>query len=695
MGGIVQNVAAILGAHLFYDQRGAGIDTFNQEGTCAVGGELAVGITHHGAIRGGDEELYVGQGFLRHTVDLFDQQSALGRVAEVQLYHILILAADIGGLGRSVNDVAAVTGQFLHDIGAFIEPSDGEASAGRSLIGANDCTAGAGSAGEVLDLEYGVLHSLSGDGIKLEDNQRAERSILESNNLALAGLDEDFLHGRIFDPIPGHRLQFSDFVPAIFQVGDLELAVLVGIEIAEVIDLAAFGIVAGIGHLELCTLQWLTRDAANLIDSQAGLLMVFKVHRVVAVGIESHKLTGSIQQIRGRNRLLGNLIDAGKQVLQLCTAVRSGADLIDAVAVSGTDDEYGVGDGLAGVGIVLVNVEVGADLVLDDQRTCLAGEQLHLVLTQVDDVIRHRGRFTYGKDSGLQIADQNLAVFVGGAVEVMCPILDFCNPESHTLQRRTIGTELDDLQRGFDAVGEYELGVLVGVQLNDALGFINDIAWAGQFRYHIGAGRELAQVDLAVFIGTELFGAVVTGNGLNLKQDIGDDLGGIGAVNLHQTQARLDVVEEHQFLNTIARFQFHFLGGGVEDMPVTTRIHFHGSVGAGLHIGQQDLTELVCPEGAQRDAVAPDLKGDIGHGDHILAVILDDTQAGQLFVDQMEGSSFTSYHVGGIDCVVQQPSRRGRRFLDSVSAGLDLVKHGHARRIGLRRVSFSAFNVGD
>lgn len=74
--------------------------------------------------------------------------------------------------------------------------------------------------------------------------------------------------------------------------------------------------------------------------------MVFKVHRVVAVGIESHKLTGSIQQIRGRNRLLGNLIDAGKQVLQLCTAVRSGADLIDAVAVSGTDDEYGVGMGL-------------------------------------------------------------------------------------------------------------------------------------------------------------------------------------------------------------------------------------------------------------------------------------------------------------------------------------------------------------
>ena len=314
---IVQNVAAILGARLFYDQRGAGIDTFNQEGTCAVGGELAIGIAHHSAVRSGDEEFHIRQRLAAHTVDLFDQQSALGRVAEVQLYHILILAADIGGLGRSVNDVAAVAGQFFHDIGAFVETSNGETAVGRSLISADDRTACAGGASQILHLEDGVLHGLSGDGIKLKDHQGAQRGVLEGYGLALAGLDEHFLRGGIFDPVAGHRFQFGDFVPAILQIGDLELAVLVGIEIAKIIDLTALGFVAGVNHLELCALQRLARHAADFIDGQAGLLMVFEIYRMITVGIEGHQLTGSVQQIRRRNGLFRNFIDSGKHVLQL------------------------------------------------------------------------------------------------------------------------------------------------------------------------------------------------------------------------------------------------------------------------------------------------------------------------------------------------------------------------------------------
>ena len=283
--------------------------------------------------------------------------------------------------------MAAVTGQFLHDIGAFVEPCNGEAAVCRGLIGADDRAAGAGSAGEVLHLEYGVLHRLSGDGIEFEYDQGTEGSILKGDGLTLTGLDEDFLRGRVFDAVAGYRLDLGDFVPAVLQVGEFELTVGIGIEITKVVDLAAFCIIAGIGDMELCALQRLTRDAANLVDSQAGLLMVFKVNGVVTVGIEGHQLTGSIQQIRGRHVLLGDFIDAGKQIFQLGTAVRSGADLIDAVAVSRADDEYGVGDGFAGVCIVLINIEVGANLILNDQRAGLAGEQLYLVLPEVDDVV--------------------------------------------------------------------------------------------------------------------------------------------------------------------------------------------------------------------------------------------------------------------------------------------------------------------
>ena len=277
----------------------------------------------------------------------------------------------------------------------------------------------------------------------------------------------------------------------------------------------------------------------------------------------------------------------------------------------------------------------------------------------------------------------------------MCTIFDLGDTEGHAFQSRTIGAELDDLQGGLDTVGEHELGILVGVQLNNALRFINDIARAEQFRYHIGTRRELAQVDLTVFIGSELFGTVVTRNGFNLKQDIGDDFRGIGTVHLHQSQAGLDVVEEHQLLDAVTGFQLYFLGGGVEDMPITACIHFHGSIGAGLHVGQKDFTELIGAEGTQRNTVTPDLKGDVGHSDHILAVVLDDAKARQLLVDQMECSGFTGNDGRGVDGIIQQPSRRSCSFFDSIRAGLDLTEDGNTCGVSLSGIALTAFNVGN
>ena len=329
----------------------------------------------------------------------------------------------------------AVAGQFLDNISAFIKPGHGKATVGRSLVSADDCAAGTGSSSQVFDLEHSVADCFAGDRIVLIDYKGAEGSVFKSDSLAFTGLDEHFLRGRAFDTVAGYRLYFGDFVPAVLQVGKLELTVGIGIEIAKVVDLTAFGIIAGISHLELCALERLARHAADLIDGQAGLLMVFKVNAVVAIGIEGHKLAGSIQQIRGRHGLLRDFINAGKQILQLGTAVLSGTDLIDAVAVSSTDNEYGIGDGFTSVCIVLINIEVGADLILNDQSAGLTGEQFHLVLAQVNDVVRHRRGLTHGIDPGLQIAYQDLAVLIGGAVEVMCSIFDLRNAEGYALQR--------------------------------------------------------------------------------------------------------------------------------------------------------------------------------------------------------------------------------------------------------------------
>ena len=339
---IVQNVGIIPGTGLLHDQGRAGINSLDQNSAGAVSDELAIGISDYSAVRCGHEKLNIGQRLTVHAVDLFDKQCALGRVAKVQLHHILILSADVSSLRRRVNDMFAVAGQLFHDIGAFIQTSDREAAVGGGSVGADDRSTGTGGADQILYLKYGAADRFTGDRIKFVDNQRTERRILKGYRLAFAGLDKHFLRGRVFDPVTLHGLQFRDLIPAVLQIRDFELTIGVGVEIAQIIQFSALGIIAGIHDLELCSLQRFASYAADLADSQTGLLMVFKVHGMVAVGIQGNQLAGGIQKIRGRNGFLRNLIDAGKKILQFSPPICSGADLIHTMAVSSTDDEYRV-----------------------------------------------------------------------------------------------------------------------------------------------------------------------------------------------------------------------------------------------------------------------------------------------------------------------------------------------------------------
>ena len=149
-----------------------------------------------------------------------DQQTAFGGVAEVELHHILLFAADVGSLRRSVDDMAAVAGKLLHNVGAFPQSGDGKAAVCRSLIGADDRAARARGAGEVLHLKDGIRHRFSGDGIILPHHQRRQRDIFKGQCLAGAGLDIDLLCG-FLDGVARGRLQLRHFVPAIPQTRKL------------------------------------------------------------------------------------------------------------------------------------------------------------------------------------------------------------------------------------------------------------------------------------------------------------------------------------------------------------------------------------------------------------------------------------------------------------------------------------------
>ena len=423
--------------------------------------------------------------------------------------------------------------------------------------------------------------------------------------------------------------------------------------------------------------------------------MVFKINGVVAVRVEGGKLRGRVQQIRGRHGFFADFVHTGQQVFQLCLALAVRLDLIDAMPVCGADFKHSVRNRLAGVGIMLVDGQVGALLVFDGQGAGSACEQLHVILPQVEDMRGIRSGFPHGVHAGLQISNQNFALFIGGAVEIMRSVLNFCDTEMNIFQAAPVRAGLDDLQRRLDGIGEYELCILVGVKLDDALSLVDDIALTGFFRHHIRAGGQLAQVNLTIFVGGKFLGAVISGNRLDLKDGIGNNFGGVGGIHLDQPKSRLHIVEEQQFLDAVAGRQLHLLRRGVEGVAVAAGVHLHGTVCAGGYIGQENFAKLVRLKFAERNAVTENLEGDVGHGNHVLAVILDDPQTGQFLVHERKGRGFAGGDGSRIGGVVLQPAGGRGDLLDLVSTGLDVVKDGIARKIGFGGVGHAALDVLD
>ena len=150
--------------------------------------------------------------------------------------------------------MTAVTGQFLYDIGTSLQSGNSKTAIGGRLIGSDDRAAGAGGSCQVLDLKHRVFDGLAGDRVILVDHQSAQRCVLKGESLTFAGLDEHFLGGRLLNGVTRHRFDFRDFVPAILQIGELELAGFIGVEASQIIDLTAFGFIAGVGDMELCAL---------------------------------------------------------------------------------------------------------------------------------------------------------------------------------------------------------------------------------------------------------------------------------------------------------------------------------------------------------------------------------------------------------------------------------------------------------
>ena len=691
---IVQYIAFPSSDFLDY-QSGVGINALNQDGASAIRNELTVAVTNDAAITLRDQELHIGQRLASHSIDLLDEYAALRLVPEGDGDDILILTAQVHGLDIILTEHVTVRSRdLLHNVGACLQAGQDESTVGAGLTLSDGGTASTGGAAQESDTEPCALQRITSIGIHLLHHDGAQGRILKCHNLTATGFHIEFLGCRVLNGITRSTLQLSDGVPAVIQLVQLELAILIGIESTQVPDLTGTGLIGLESDAELGPLNGIAGDAVDLIDGQCRLRVVLKLHGTRSVGEQSDQLMLLIEQVAIGYGLLPDLIDTGHQLLQEAAAILIGSHGSQRGGIHTLDSECDACDRLAGDCVCLQDLQVGHTIVGDYQLTGLAGEQFHMVLTQILHIAFRCIHLNDGVDAGLQIGDVDFTVGVGDAIEVMSAILNLRNAEGCSGQALAIeAIQLDQAEAGHAGIGKDELCILITIDLNDTSGVINQVAFrCFQLSDLICTGLQGGQVNLTILIGHIFLGEGAT-HMLNAESRIGLRLQ-CSAIQLHQMDAGLLVIEENQLQNTVRALQLNLLRIGIDDM-LGVRCNFLCNIGTGLQISQQDLSELIGLEDAQRLGVAEDLERDVRQGLLILGVVLDDSQAGLLLIDDGHLHSVSGEHSCGIDRIIHDVACRCSDLLDSVCTGLNFIEDGHARVVGLTSVGGTRLNVLD
>ena len=494
----------VFGLRLLHDQRGGGKEILNEDGTSAVRDIFAVGVPDKRAFAVRHEKFHIGQGLVGDGVDLADEDRAFGRVSKVQLDHVRLLSADVRGLRGRVDHMAAVALQLLDRVGALGQPGHGKAAVDRGAIGADHGAAAAGGVAELFDLEDRAADCLAADGVVLVDHQRRQRNVAEGQHLVFAAADIDLLRG-LTNGVAGDGLQLRNGVPAVRQIGQMELAVFIGEEVAEVLHRTGLGIVAPVGHLELDALQRLLADAGDFVDRQRRLFMVGKDDRAELVGRQRDELGGLAGgQIPHRRFLLRDLIYAGLQTAQDDLAALIGLFRSQRRAVRFPDLEGRAVQVFAGVRVLLDDTQVGLYIIGQDDLRGLPGEELDVELRLIQHVAFRRCRFLHRVDARLQTLDGDLAVDVCHAVKIVRTVLDLRDAEGRAGQALAGETvQLHELENGLFGVGEEKLSIVAALDADDPLGVVYKVS-IRRFQFHdgIAARFQPGQVDLAVRVGT-------------------------------------------------------------------------------------------------------------------------------------------------------------------------------------------------
>ena len=392
--GIVEDIA-ILGTHLFYNDRHARSQAINANGTGAVGHILTIGSTDDTSVRVGHKELDIGDGCAGHGVLFNDEKRPHLIVAESNGDDILILTGKIDRLRGVGDDIPIRSRDLLADVSACLEASYDNSTITRGTVLTDDCPARARSTTEITDTEPCTLQRLACLTIHLANDDGRKGRILKSQDFALTAGNKTFLRGRLLDRVAWRRLQLRHLVPAVLDFGENNLAALIGVMNAEIVQLSGISMVAGIPDLELGSLDGIASHAVHFADLQRRLECVEECNGGSFTGFQRHFLGNGAE-----NDMAGD-IDLRHPIGANGNGVKENAP----VTVGRTRGGEATIDLLDTVGHTLERLPIG-NVLLDDLKPRLfvvnegdlggfTGAQRHGLLCIAHNVRLRNGFFPY------------------------------------------------------------------------------------------------------------------------------------------------------------------------------------------------------------------------------------------------------------------------------------------------------------
>ena len=343
------------GGHLGDDHGFVGLQAVDAHLSILVTAIDAVGIADDGTVGVGHLELGVLQGNAGICgAHLADQEGAVRGVFKADGDHRLLAAVRqehrLGGL----EDGIIVPGiDLLHEVGAWVEPRPHTRSIGAGFLLPDDGAARARRAAQPAQLEGDAAQRLMADGIVLLDHDRVFGHIFELNLVGFARFQVNILRIGRFDGEAGGALQFADAVPSGVDVLQDDLAGLVGVEHAQVVELAGDGVVAAPPDLEFDIGDGALCDAVHLQNFEGGLDDIGELQGGGAVFLQLDDVHRVIMDIIGGRFHLENLVGPGPEVLPENDPIGPSLPLVGKAAVHLLNLEGNALDELARLGVPL------------------------------------------------------------------------------------------------------------------------------------------------------------------------------------------------------------------------------------------------------------------------------------------------------------------------------------------------------